>query len=199
MLITLKETANWLRKLTVPEGGSVLIFGTGPVGLAFCRLSKLMGARFVAMVGRRAEALKQAQAFGADAVINSVEQDVGETARQITDGKGFDRVIDAIGLTSLIDLAPSVLSFGGRFGLYGVEDAAEGEAAPKLSVPAGGEWSLWQMYPAEHMAHDEVLGYVQNRKLNLSDYVTHCMPLEDINEGFELIRKREALKVVIEI
>lgn len=199
ILITLKETLSWLRKFEVGPNTSVLVFGAGPVGLAFCELAKLIGSTFVAVVGRRDEALACAKEFGADGVINSTNEDVGAKARELTGGKGFDRAIDGIGLSSLLDYAPAVLASGGRFGIYGVEDAEQGQSSGRISVPARGEWSLTQIYAAEHLAQQEITDLVRAGRLRPARYITHRLPLERINEGFELIQSKAAVKVVIEM
>jgi threonine dehydrogenase-like Zn-dependent dehydrogenase len=131
--------------------------------------------------------------------VNSSTEDVASRVRELTGGRGFDRAIDAIGLVSPIDHAPEVLARGGRCGLYGVEDAQDGKPGGRISIPAGGEWSLCQIYPAEHLAHDEIISLVRSGKLHPSRYITHRLPLDEINRGFELIREKRAVKVVIEI
>lgn len=199
MFVTLKETLSWMHKLDVGAHTTLLVFGTGPVALSFCELAKALGSPLVAVVGRRDEALARARDFGADEVINSMREDVGQKARSLTSGHGFDRAIEAIGLPELVKYAPAVLKFGGRFGLYGVESAAEDQAIPQMMVPCGGDWSLWQMWPAEHTSHKEVLDMVECDKIDPAKFITHHLPLSEIEKGFELIGNRHALKVVIDI
>jgi len=62
---------------------------------------------------------------------------------------------------------------------------------------ARGEWELRFAWPEEGSAHEEVLRLVAEGALRPRRYITHVVPLEQAPEGFELIRKREALKVVV--
>lgn len=197
ILVTLKEVLSWLRKFEVGPDTSVLVFGSGPVGLAFCEVAKLIGSPLVAMAGRNDKALSRGSEFGVDAVINISSDDVPKKARELTGGKGFDRAIDAAGAWSLLEYAPSVLAFGGRFGLYGIENAGPGQEVRSIDVPSGWEWSLWQIGACEQAAHEEALEMISSGRLKPDHYITHTIALDGIMNGFELVRRREALKVVV--
>jgi len=62
-----------------------------------------------------------------------------------------------------------------------------------------GEWSLRFTDPDEASAHEEVLTLVKTGALRPRQYITHVLPLEEAPRGFELIKGRDALKIVVQM
>jgi threonine dehydrogenase-like Zn-dependent dehydrogenase len=81
----------------IPDGGSVLILGLGPIGDMATRIALLQGKRVIA-VDNVPERLARAQARGAEVVNLDEVDDVGEEVRSRTQGRGTDSVIDAVGM-----------------------------------------------------------------------------------------------------
>ncbi len=82
----------------VPQGGSVAVVGLGPIGDMATRVAMKQGAGTVIGIDRVPERLARAQRNGV-AVINSDEvDDVGDAVRQMTQGRGADSVVDAVGM-----------------------------------------------------------------------------------------------------
>ncbi len=78
----------------------VAIWGAGPVGQFCIRSAVLLGARKVIVIDRLPDRLSMAKAGGADEVINFEEDDVFDRLNDLTEGKGPDKCIDAVGLES---------------------------------------------------------------------------------------------------
>lgn len=74
----------------------VAVVGLGGIGLLHVRMAKAMGARVVA-VGRRAERLALATRLGADAVVDTERDDIGQQIREASGGRGPDLVIECTG------------------------------------------------------------------------------------------------------
>jgi threonine dehydrogenase-like Zn-dependent dehydrogenase len=82
----------------IPEGGSVAVLGLGPIGDMACRIALQLGAGQVIGIDLVPERLERARARGVE-VLNLEEHDnLGETVREMTGGRGTDAVIDAVGL-----------------------------------------------------------------------------------------------------
>jgi len=81
----------------IPAGGSVVVFGLGPVGQMSCRVARYLGAEQVIGVDLVPERLKLAAKHGATA-LNLNDGDAGATIRELTGGRGPDSVIDAVGM-----------------------------------------------------------------------------------------------------
>ena len=83
----------------VPDGGTLLVLGVGPIGDMACRIAAHRGHRVIAVDTER-DRLARVAAYGAETIdLSQVDQgDVGEIVRDRTDGRGADSVIDAVGM-----------------------------------------------------------------------------------------------------
>ncbi|MFC5061731.1 zinc-dependent alcohol dehydrogenase [Actinomycetospora atypica] len=81
----------------IPEGGSVVVFGLGPIGQMASRIAKYRGFRVVA-VDSVPERLAMAARHGIETIDSTQVQDVTGAVRDLTDGRGTDSAIDAVGM-----------------------------------------------------------------------------------------------------
>jgi threonine dehydrogenase-like Zn-dependent dehydrogenase len=81
----------------IPDGGSVTVMGLGPIGQMSARIAKHRGARVIA-VDLVPERLEMARRHGIEVLDLSEHEDVAEAVRGLTDGRGTDSVIDAVGM-----------------------------------------------------------------------------------------------------
>jgi threonine dehydrogenase-like Zn-dependent dehydrogenase len=81
----------------IPRGGSVAVFGLGPIGQMCARVAKHRGARVIA-VDLVTERLGMAERHGIETLDLTEVEDVAEEVRELTDGRGTDSVIDAVGM-----------------------------------------------------------------------------------------------------
>jgi threonine dehydrogenase-like Zn-dependent dehydrogenase len=81
----------------VPEGGSLAVFGLGPIGLMCCRIAQHKGLRVIG-VDLVPERLRRAADYGIEIVDLDAVDDVSDAIREMTDGRGPDAVIDAVGM-----------------------------------------------------------------------------------------------------
>jgi threonine dehydrogenase-like Zn-dependent dehydrogenase len=81
----------------VPEGGSVLVIGLGPIGDMSSRIAKHRGYRVIGvdLVPERIERVRQ---LGVEVIDGREHKNVGDVVREMTDGRGTDSVIDAVGM-----------------------------------------------------------------------------------------------------
>jgi threonine dehydrogenase-like Zn-dependent dehydrogenase len=202
MLITLKETLSWLQRWPVQPGESVVVLGSGPVGLAFAWFARLLGCHPVIVIGRRDEPLQRAQAMGLAETVNLTTVDPVAAVRALTDGQGADRVIEAIGDEGAIDAGLSVLGPRGRLGVYGIAATRQPGDMERRAVDMGlgrNEWALEFFDPREHRPHEHLLWLVSRGIVQLTDWFSHVVPLAETPQGFELLARREAFKVVVKI
>jgi threonine dehydrogenase-like Zn-dependent dehydrogenase len=82
----------------IPDGGSVAILGLGPIGDMSSRIALLRGAGRVIGVDLVPERLERARRHGVDALGLNDHDDIAQTIRDLTDGRGPDAVIDAVGM-----------------------------------------------------------------------------------------------------
>ncbi len=199
ILITVKETLSSLQIANLKAGQSLLIFGSGPVGMSFALCGKMLGASPVVLVGRRDERLEQTLGFGVDTVINSAKEDVVQRARDLSGGTGFDLVVEAVGNYELINLAVKTVARRGIVGIYGVPPVSRDEFQQfKLDCRGTpGNWSLSFINPDEPSTHEMVCGWAKHGLLPMERFITHTMPLSEIHRAYELIKKGNAIKIVL--
>jgi threonine dehydrogenase-like Zn-dependent dehydrogenase len=82
----------------IPKGGSVAVYGLGPIGQMCARIARHRGAEKVIGVDSVPERLEMARRHGVEAIDSSQHENVPEIIREMTDGRGPDGVIDAVGM-----------------------------------------------------------------------------------------------------
>ena len=109
-----------LEECALRAGDTLAVIGLGPIGMMFVRLAKAVyGARVIA-IGRRQPQLDRAARMGADELIlNSDGADVVGAVKGMTEGRGADAVIEAVGLPELWQLAARLLRRGGVVNFFG--------------------------------------------------------------------------------
>jgi len=195
-IITLKETLYAIRAAGVDRTTRTAIIGTGPVARSFIFWAHWIGVPYLAVLGRNQRWCQDCLDLGANSYM-VIEDRSAEQPGEKSPWGTFDRVIDAVGSNEALESALALVSPTGLVGNYGVpeEDDAEG-----LLVRAARESGRIIRLPVhEEDVHDEVLALVERGKVVLSDWISHRLPLDQIQEGFALLARREATKVVIEL
>ena len=190
--ITLKEILSYLRALEVRPGRSLLVLGYGPVGLSCAYLAKILGLHPIIVAGRREEALRTAVSFGADEVINTATDSVGEKVKAIAPD-GVDFIIDAVGKAELLKEAAASLHPAGKIGLYAIADRGDER------LDRDGDKRIAGVGPDESKAHDEIMHLWASGRIQPDKFLTHVLPLSDIAAGFDLIDQKQAIKVTMNI
>jgi threonine dehydrogenase-like Zn-dependent dehydrogenase len=139
----------------VPAGGSVAVFGLGPIGQMCCRIARLRGAERVIGIDLVPERLELARRYDVETVHVEEVEDVPERVRELTDGRGPDAVIDAVGMEAhgapvaeLMQKATALLpdrvgaAVAGRIGI----DRLSVLSAAIQSVRRGGTLSITGVY-----------------------------------------------------
>ena len=192
ILLTLKECYSGIYNLGFREGMDVLVYGDGPVGRALVRFMRLGGAGWLGCIGHHDDRLAGVKEVGgADLVINSHKEDVGEALGD----REFDMVIDAVGSTKIILESTERLKPGGKVSVYGVLKPDDCEIS-LLDLKNHTAVHMLNFPHREGDVHDEVVEMVQAGKIVPGNYYSHTVPIEDAPRGVEMIRSREALKVV---
>jgi threonine dehydrogenase-like Zn-dependent dehydrogenase len=195
-LITFKETLSFLQRLEVQPGRSLLILGSGTVGLSFTMSAKLIGAHPIIVTGRRAEPLQAAREFGADAVVNVKETDLTDAVRELTGGAGADFAVEAVGDWDVLQGGIRALADGGQIGIYGVPAT---RATALDFAGTAGNWALRFIQPKEEEVHAQVLAQMEAGLVDLRRMLSHSVSFDEIDRGFDLVRRKEATKVVVQM
>lgn len=104
----------------VQPGHSVVIVGAGPVGMAALLTARLYTPALIVMVDLDETRLATAKRLGAHATVNSSAADAQQQLLALTDGLGFDSVIEAVGIPATFSFCQSLVAIGGRIANVGV-------------------------------------------------------------------------------
>ncbi len=190
LLVTLKELASFVRDLGMPFGARVAILGSGPVAMAMCFFAKLRGARPVIAVGRRPEPLAACRAAGADAVLLTGDGPLADRLRALSGGAGVEFLLDAAGDNALILESARALVRRGVIATYAVRHG------PLEIEKLGGLWTLVRGAPDESSTHAYLLDLARLGVVPFRRFYSHVLPFAECARGFELLRRREASKIV---
>ena len=104
---------NGQSKLDVPFGSVAVVIGDGPIGLMHVQLLRHQGA-FTVMVGLLEHRLAVAKELGANVVINAAQEDAEQVIQEISDGRGADIVVNAVGKAAVLRQAIDIAARRGR-------------------------------------------------------------------------------------
>ncbi len=158
-------------------GDDLLIMGTGGVGLHAVQIGKLCGARVIT-VDIVKERLQMAQEAGAEKSINSKEEDVVETVKELTKGRGVDVVLEVVGYPETVDISIECLKRGGKIILVGYSPERKFSAYP-LNFVLNELEILGSRASTRQELHDTV-NLVQAGKIK--PIVTDTFSLEEANQ-----------------
>ena len=116
---------NVFRRADIRAGQNVAVVGVGFLGALLVQMAARAGAR-VAAVSRRPVALEMARAFGAEDTL-PLEPGVGTRLRERTGGRGYERVIEAVGHQTALDLASELAAERGRLVIAGYLAGTDGQ------------------------------------------------------------------------
>lgn len=176
-------------------GDTVAIVGAGPVGLCAAMAAAAIGAVQVIVIDKVEARLKEAANHGA-LTVNASEVDATDAVMDLTDWRGADVVIDAVGHESALISAISLVRAGGILSIPGVytEEA--------ITLPFG---ELYLKGVTVHMgvSHitefmDEVITLSSAGRLRPSAMISHRMGLSEAVEAYRLFEAREATKIVLD-
>jgi L-iditol 2-dehydrogenase len=196
VLINLKECYSALRNIGVRWESTVLVMGTGGVGLGFTHMAKLHGVRDVIAVGRRDQRLELARKFGADHTVNTTRENLRDRVLEITGGKGVDFIIEATGDASLYTDLCRMLATDGKMGVYGINNLQEFPLSMRHMPP-----SFWFgcLAPDEPAAHKSLMDFVRLGIVKPGDYITDRVSLEEAPEAFKRVKDTDVIKIVIDV
>ena len=184
-------------------GKDVAVLGCGPIGLmAIAVLKELGAAKILATAGGFNKVrVELAEKMGADMVLNAREEgkNIVNVIRDVTDGKGVDVALEMSGATSAVKQAFEILTPGGRVSLLGIferpveldlNDALIFKAATVYGVTGRRMFQTWY----------QVKGLLANSRFRkkMSWIITHRLPMRDIAKGMDLIKSKQAGKVLLE-
>jgi L-iditol 2-dehydrogenase len=189
-----------VKRLNLASDETVLVIGQGPIGLMLAALSHRSGARVLTSdlyPERHAIAAK----FGLHDPIDPSKEDVIERARAVTEGRGADVVILAVGGSSLIQTAMDAVRPGGKVMLFA--QTQHGQATFDPGQVCMDEKALIGSYSSSFEILAEVTDLVMGgyrKGFDLTQLISHRFPLERAVEAIEVASQPhpDSMKIMIE-
>jgi L-iditol 2-dehydrogenase len=181
-------------KCDMKSGDDIAIIGPGPIGLLGVMLAKAGGAASIIVSGLKedTERLVYAERFGAIPV-NVKEESLEDRILDVTDGKGVDIVMDVSGGKDSLTTAANIAKRGGQIGLVGL--SPESIFSPHIIVDK--ELSIHGSFRRQPITWYRAIKLVANKVIDTKSLITHVLPLEHAEDGFQTLIRKEGIKAVL--
>ena len=186
-----------LRFVDLEPGSTVLVLGSGISGILNIAVLKALGAGLILATDISEYRLEAAKRFGADVVVHG-KDDVRAALRKVNGNRLADLVIICTGAAPAFHQALESVDRGGTVLFFAPTDPGV-----ELPVPVNELWrngiTLMPTYGGAPLDLVQAIELIAVRRVPVMDMVTHRLPLEEIEKGFQLVaRADESIKVVIE-
>lgn len=199
------------------EGDTVIVLGSGPIGLMAQKFAWQRGAERVVAVDHYDYRLQHAKKFNRVETFDfTKDKDLGETLKELTKG-GADVVIDCVGMdgkkSPLEYVAQKVKLQGGTLGAIQIATKAVKKGGiVQLTGVYGGLYNVFPLGPffarnvilkmgqAPARSYMDIIYHqLANSELDPSDIITHTLPLDEASQGYKLFNDREddCIKVIL--
>jgi threonine dehydrogenase-like Zn-dependent dehydrogenase len=183
----------------VKIGDTVAVFALGPIGLCAIVGAKLMGATKIIGVDTLPARLQVAGKLGCDHVVDFRSTDPVTEIMRLTEGRGVDVAIEALGTQGTFESALRVLRPGGTLSSLGVYSSDLVIPADAFSAGLGDNKIVTSLCPGGKERMRRLMAVIQSGRVDLSAMVTHRFTLDKIEEAYELFSEQRdgVLKVAI--
>jgi Zn-dependent alcohol dehydrogenase len=183
----------------VPVGASVVIIGTGGVGLNSVQGAALSGARTIIAVDVSDDKLKAARNFGATHTLNPTKVDLRKRVKALTQRRGADFVFVTVGVKEAADQAYRLIARGGAVVLVGMPALGVKSEFDVLLLADNSQRILGSKMGRSNIQSDipKLIELYKQGRLKLDELVSAHYPLEEINEAIASVNRGEALRNII--
>ena len=183
----------------VEPGANVAVFGLGGIGLNVIQGARIAGANRIIGIDINAAKCPLAERFGMTDFVNPTEvDDVTAAVVDMTDG-GVDYSFECIGNVDVMRQALECCHKGwGESIIIGVAGAGQEIATRPFQLVTGRVWRGTAFGGAKGRTDvPKIVDWYMDGKINIDDLITHTMPLDDINNAFELMHAGESIRSVV--
>ena len=183
----------------VEAGANVVVFGLGGIGLNVIQGAKMVGADKIIGVDINPAREAMARKFGMTHFVNPNEvENVVDAIIGLTDG-GADYSFECIGNTTTMRQALECCHRGwGQSIIIGVAGAGQEISTRPFQLVTGRVWKGTAFGGARGRTDvPRIVDWYMEGKINIDDLITHTLPLDRINEGFDLMKRGESIRSVV--
>ena len=173
----------------IPAGGTVAVFGLGPVGLMAVAFTRLLGAGLVIGVDSVPSRQNLASAFGADVIVDFSKADPVEAIRRLTRENGVDSAIEAVGSPDAFENCVKATRPGGTISNVGYHGHGDSVPIPRL------EWGVGMadktirtaLCPGGRVRMERLLRLIEGKRVDPTPLTTHRFAFSEIEKAFRLM------------
>jgi S-(hydroxymethyl)glutathione dehydrogenase/alcohol dehydrogenase len=184
----------------VEPGAKVVVFGLGGIGLNVVQGARLAGAEMIVGVDLNPGRVPMAEKFGMTHFVNpaEVEGDLVPYLVSLTKG-GADYSFECIGNVKVMRQALECAHRGwGQSIIIGVAPAGAEISTRPFQLVTGRQWKGTAFGGARGRTDvPRIVDWYMDGKINIDDLITHVLPFERINEGFDLMKRGESIRTVV--
>lgn len=175
-------------------GDDLAIIGPGPIGLLGVMLAKANGASTIIVSGLKEDSdrLEFAKKFGA-ITVNIGEENLEKRVLDLTEGKGVDVVMDVSGGKGSLTEAAKIAKLGGQIGLVGLGP----ESIFDNNVIVMKELSVHGSFRRQPSTWYRAIKLVASKIIDTKSVITHILPLERADDGFQALIRKEGIKAIL--
>ncbi|KAF0184761.1 MAG: S-(hydroxymethyl)glutathione dehydrogenase / alcohol dehydrogenase [Hyphomonadaceae bacterium] len=182
-------------------GANVVVFGLGGIGLNVLQGARMVGADKIIGVDINPAKVEMAKKFGMTHFINPAEIGNDKVVQAIVDltGGGADFSFDATGNTNVMRQALECCHRGwGESIIIGVAEAGKEISTRPFQLVTGRVWKGTAFGGARGRTDvPKIVDWYMDGKINIDDLITHQMPLEKINDAFDLMHEGKSIRSVV--
>ncbi|HEY42439.1 MAG TPA: alcohol dehydrogenase catalytic domain-containing protein [Anaerolineae bacterium] len=181
----------------IHPGDHVAVHGCGPIGLLVIKLARLAGAGEIIAIEPIPHRRQMATEVGADIVL-PLDNNQVHAVREITHGRGVDKVFEAAGENDAVRDAVEVCKPGGRVILIGIP--AEDVTSFRASAARHKGLTILVVRRMKH-TYPRAISLVKSGKIDFGKLVTHQFPFQQAAEAFRLVEFREdkVIKAIVKV
>jgi 5-exo-hydroxycamphor dehydrogenase len=186
----------------VDAGQSVLVQGSGPVGLSATLLAALGEAAQVIVIGAPDDRLAAASRLGASTVIpllTTTEAERRDTVLDLTDGRGPDVIVEATGRVEAFPEGMALLAPGGRYLVLGIYSGHDTVTLDVVRLNNLSQRVIGSLGPSRFDDYTATIALARDHgeRLGFADLITHRAPLADAEAAIGIAGRGEAIKAVV--
>ncbi|HEX7253008.1 MAG TPA: NAD(P)-dependent alcohol dehydrogenase [Thermoanaerobaculia bacterium] len=173
----------------IPAGGTVAVFGLGPVGLMATAFARLLGAGLVIGVDCQHERHALARHFGADETIDFKTTDPVAKILRLTGGQGVDTSIEALGAPETFEGCVKVTRPGGTISNVGYHGHGDSVPIPRREWGVGMSDQVIRtgLCPGGRVRMERLLRLISSKRLDPTPLTTHRFGFAEIEKAFHLM------------
>ncbi|HVE14487.1 MAG TPA: NAD(P)-dependent alcohol dehydrogenase [Elusimicrobiota bacterium] len=177
-------------RAAVPVGGSIAIFGQGPVGLMSTAAARILGAGLIIAVETVPKRQELARRYGADAVVDFRKGDPVKAILELTGGLGVDGAVEALGSQATFEACVRATRPGGVISNVGYHGKGDFLELPRLDwgVGMGDKTIRTALCPGGSERMGRLLRLIEKGRVDPTLMTTHRFPFAKIETAFQLMR-----------